>query len=190
MQYITNKVRPVLVLLAIIWCVEIVNLLLGHSLTTFGILPRDITGLIGIPLAPFIHASLWHALSNTLPFLVLGSLLLTTGHRRYWSLTVSIILLSGIAVWLFARGSYHIGASGLVFGYFGALLTRGVIERSLPSILIAIATSIFYGGLLWGVLPLRSYISFEGHLFGLIAGIISAWIIFRNRPRNADRRKN
>jgi membrane associated rhomboid family serine protease len=180
MSIVGKIAGPVLTLVAIIWIVEIVNFLLGHSLTTYGVLPRSSNGLIGIFLSPFIHAGFWHAVSNTVPLLILGGLTLAADKARFWMTTVSIILLSGAFVWLFARSSYHVGASGLVFGYFGALISQAVIERSLKSIVLAMITITLYGGLLWGVLPLRSYISFEGHFFGLIAGILHIWIISKS----------
>ncbi len=184
MNFITKTLGPVITLLTVMWVVEAMNLALGHGLTTWGILPRSVSGLIGIPLAPFIHAGLWHAISNTVPIFILGGLMLSTGKERFWRITVTIILLSGVLVWLFARSSYHVGASGLVFGYFGALLTRAVIERSMASITIAIVTVTLYGGLLWGVLPLRSYISFEGHFFGLLAGIAVVWLASKRSPKS------
>ncbi|MBL4615215.1 MAG: rhomboid family intramembrane serine protease [Magnetovibrio sp.] len=179
MKLITKTLAPVLLLLTIIWVVEAVNVFWGHRLATWGILPRNIGGLIGIPLAPFLHAGIWHAVSNTIPLLILGGLTLTAGRKRFWTLTVMIVVVSGILVWMFARSSYHVGASGLVFGYFGALVTRAVIERSISSIVIALITISLYGGLLWGILPQRSYISFEGHFFGLIAGIASIWFFHK-----------
>lgn len=186
MEYIKKNFQPVIILVAAIWAVEAVNLLLGHSLTSWGILPRRVSGLIGIPLAPFIHAGLWHTVSNTVPLLILGGLTLTGGKTRFWASTAGITLLSGILVWLFARGVLHVGASGLVFGYFGALLARAYFERGLVSIAVAGVTMIFYGGILWGLLPLRSYISFEGHLFGLIAGIAVAWLDHKFQSRTGD----
>ncbi len=171
-----TRFRPLIILLAVIWGVEAVNLIMGHGLASWGILPRSISGLIGIPLAPFIHGSLVHAVSNTVPLIVLGGLTLTAGRGRFWEATFLIVLLSGALVWVFARGAYHIGASGLVFGYFGMLLARAVFERGIVSFAIAFITVALYGGLIWGVLPSRSYISFEAHLFGLIAGIAVAWL--------------
>ncbi len=171
-----TRFRPLIFLLAVIWGVEAVNLIMGHGLASWGILPRSISGLIGIPLAPFIHGSLVHAVSNTVPLIVLGGLTLTAGRGRFWEATILIVLLSGALVWIFARGAYHIGASGLVFGYFGILLARAVFERSIVSFAIAAITVALYGGLIWGVLPSRSYISFEAHLFGLIAGVAVAWL--------------
>ena len=170
------RLRPILILLASIWLVEAVNLFFGHGLTTWGIEPRSLTGLLGIPLAPFIHAGLWHALSNTIPLVVLGGLTLTMGERRFWLTTLAIIVLSGLLVWLFARTAYHVGASGLVFGYFGVLIGRALIERSIVSIAIACLVVALYGGLIWGVLPMGRHISFETHLFGLIAGVATVWL--------------
>ena len=176
MNFIKERLRPVLVLVAVIWLVEAVNFVLGHRLTAWGILPRTPGGLIGIPLAPFLHAGFWHTVSNTIPLIILGGLTMTGGRKHFWSMTVGITLLSGILVWLFARGNYHVGASGLVFGYFGALIARAVIERTILAIAAAFITVILYGGILWGILPIRSQVSFEGHLFGLIAGIAIVWL--------------
>ena len=171
-----ERLQPVLVLVGVIWAVEIVNLLTGHVLVSWGILPRSLSGLIGIPLAPLIHGGLWHTLSNTVPLALLGTLTLASGRNRFWQTTIAIALLSGALVWLFARDAYHVGVSSLVFGYFGAILARAFTERSLSSMAIAFATLVIYGGLLWGLLPLRNHISFEGHLFGFVAGIAVVWI--------------
>ena len=173
---IATKFRPIIILVALIWSVEAMNLFIGHGLVSWGIFPRSLGGLIGIPFAPLIHGGLWHTISNTVPLLFLGALILTGGKRVFWETTITVALLSGALVWLFARSSYHVGASGLVFGYFGAILARGAIERNLTSIALAIITGVVYGGLIWGVLPLRSHVSFESHLFGLIAGIIVVWL--------------
>jgi membrane associated rhomboid family serine protease len=168
--------RPVLLLITLIWVVEVVNVVLGHTLEEWGILPRHLGGLIGIPLAPFIHGGIWHAVSNTIPLLILGFLVVSGDRRLFWETTVNVTILGGLLVWLFARESYHVGASGLVFGFFGVIMGRAYFERSVIAIIIALVTAITYGGLIWGVLPLRSGISFESHLFGLIAGIIVVWL--------------
>ena len=115
---IAARFRPIIVLVTLIWMVEAVNFFLGHGLVSWGILPRSFGGLIGIPLAPMLHGGFWHTVSNTIPLLFLGALTLAKGKRMFWETTVSVTLLSGVLVWLFARESYHVGASGLVFGYF------------------------------------------------------------------------
>ncbi len=179
-----DRLKPVLILVAVIWAVEIVNLILGHRLVSWGILPRTLRGLIGIPLSPWIHAGLWHAISNTIPLLILGALTLAGGKRVFWETTAKVILLSGVLVWILGRGSFHVGASGLVFGYFGVILGRAIFERSILTMAIGFGTVMVYGGLLWGILPLRSQVSFESHLFGLIAGILIVWVgrKFRKSP--------
>lgn len=176
MNFVKKYLQPVLVLVGVIWVVEAVSLLLGHHLTNWGILPRSLSGLIGIPLAPLIHGGFWHALSNTIPLIILGGLTRSGGISRFWTVTVGVVLISGILVWLFARSSFHVGASGLVFGYFGALLASAYLERSILSIIIAAVTITLYGGLIWGILPSQSSISFEGHIFGLFAGIVIVWL--------------
>lgn len=173
------KFRPVFILIILIWVVEAVNFALGHTLGTWGILPRHLGGLIGIPLAPFIHGGIWHAISNTIPLLILGFLVLLGNRRLFWETTVNVTILSGLLVWFFAREAYHVGASGLVFGFFGVIMGRAYYERSAMAIVIALATALIYGGLVWGVLPLRSHVSFESHLFGLIAGFVVVWLEFK-----------
>lgn len=158
----------------LIWAVEAVNVLSGRQLTGLGVLPRHLSGLVGIPLSPFIHGSVSHATVNTVPFLVLGGLVALRGVKAFMSVSVFVILCGGAALWLFGRASYHIGASGLIFGYFGYLVARGWYERSTGAILTALLTLFLYGGLVWGVLPGRSFISWEGHLFGMLAGVLAA----------------
>ncbi len=173
---IVRKFQPIILLVVLIWAVELVNFVLGHGLVSYGISPRSFSGLVGIPFAPMIHGGFWHTVSNTVPLLFLGALTLANGKKTFWETTVSVAFVSGVLVWLFARDAYHVGASGLVFGYFGAILARAVIDRSISAVLIGIGTVMTYGGLIWGVLPLRSYVSFESHLFGLIAGILVVWL--------------
>lgn len=143
----------VLGVVALLWAVEAVNLTTGHTLNTWGILPRTLTGLRGIPLSPFLHANLSHLLVNTLPFLVLGGLVCLQGRRAFLSVSLFITVTGGAAVWLFGRMAYHIGASGIIFGFFGYLVARGWYERSLGAILIALVTLFFYGGLVLGCCP-------------------------------------
>jgi membrane associated rhomboid family serine protease len=182
MRDFTRRLNPILILLGAVWAVEAVNLVGGHWLAGLGILPRQVSGLAGIALAPFIHAGLWHAAGNSIPLLILGGLCLTDGTRRFWILSASIIVLGGALTWLFARGAYHVGASGLVFGYFGALLARAFLERSLRAVGVGFAVVFFYGGIIfWGLLPLGGHVSFEGHLFGLLAGIAVEYAMARRR---------
>lgn len=158
----------------LIWVIELINFSIGHRLSDWGILPRTLKGLKGIPLSPFLHASLLHIMMNTIPLAVLGGFVMLNGRQIFLEISIIIILASGTALWLFGRSSYHVGASGLIFGYFGYLVLRAWYDRSLKSFIIAFATVFLYGGIIWGLLPTFSRISWEGHLFGLLAGILAA----------------
>ncbi|MCP5006060.1 MAG: rhomboid family intramembrane serine protease [Planctomycetes bacterium] len=161
---------------AVIWIIELINLSTGHRLSGWGILPRTVKGLVGIPLSPFLHASVYHVMVNTIPLATLGGFVILHGKRLFFEITIIIILVSGAALWLFGRSSYHVGASGLIFGYFGYLVVRAWYERSLKSFFIAFITVSLFGGIMWGLLPTLSRISWEGHLCGLLAGILAAYL--------------
>jgi len=167
-------------LLAVFWLVELVDLFLlqSYSLDQFGIAPRNILGLRGIIFAPFLHGNLPHLITNTVPFLTLGWLVMLQETKDFWRVTGLTMLVGGFGVWLIGQpNSIHIGASILIFGYLGFLLFRGYFQRNAPSIALSIIVGLFYGSLIWGVLPSRAGISWEGHLFGFIGGVIAArWI--------------
>jgi membrane associated rhomboid family serine protease len=174
-QVIKDHLLLLFGLLGAMWVVKILDLLPFLHLTHHGIHPRTVSGLPGIVTAPFLHANFTHLALNSLPFIILGGIVLLSGVRVFWGVTIFVTLAGGFAVWLFAQKfSNHIGASGLIFGYLGFLLARGVFEKSWTSILIACAILIGYGGLLAGILPLRTGVSWQGHLFGLLAGIAAA----------------
>lgn len=165
--------------LAIFWLVELLDLFVFRShLDRFGIIPHRLIGLRGIVFAPFLHGGLAHLIGNTVPFAILGWLVMLQETSDFWRVTIVTMLVGGLGVWLFGTpGSIHIGASILIFGYLGFLLLRGYFQRNFASILISITVGILYGGLVWGVLPLDPRISWEGHLFGFIGGTIAArWI--------------
>src|SRR5215470_11624836 len=159
---------------ALLWSIECVNALLDYRLNRWGLLPRTLSGLVGIPLSPFLHGSFAHLSLNTVPLVTLGGFIVLQGKRLFISVSLWIILLSGTALWLLGRSAYHVGASSVLFGYFGYLVARGWYERSITALLVALLTLGLYGGMVWGVLPTRSYISWEGHLFGLLAGVLVA----------------
>ena len=171
------------VFVAAIWALAGVDFLMDNRLAEYGIVPRTMDGLWGIPLAPFLHGGFGHVISNTVPLLLLGGLVATRGWQTLLGVTLFVVLLGGAGVWLVARGGSHIGASGLVFGYFGYLVARGWYDRRIVSILIAVVVILVYGGLLFGVLPTGGRVSWEGHLTGLIAGVLAA------RFGKADRRE-
>ncbi|PZV11593.1 MAG: rhomboid family intramembrane serine protease [Pseudanabaena sp.] len=151
---------------------------LRRGLNALGIEPRSFVGLRGILFAPFLHGSFYHVLANTVPFIVLGWLVMLRNIKDFYFVSVISAVVGGLGTWLFGRPcSVHIGVSGVIFGYFGYLLFRGYFEKSFAAIAISIIVAIGYGGMIWGVLPTRSYISWEGHLFGFLGGIIAAKLL-------------
>ena len=168
-------------LLAILWGLEIADqLFLNEALDGYGIKPRAWIGLRGILFAPFLHGSFWHLMANTVPFFVLGWFVMLHRTAMFFEVSIMVMILGGLGTWLIgASNSIHIGASGLIFGYFGFLVLRGYFERSLGSILIAVLVGSLYGGLLWGILPSQPGVSWEGHLCGLVGGATSAWLMVR-----------
>ena len=166
--------KTICALVVLIWCVEAINSFLGHSLNSFGIYPRETAALPGIFLWAFLHGNLHHLVMNTTPLLAMGFLVATRGVGRFVTVSLIVIIVGGVGVWCFGRAAYHIGASGLVFGYFGYLVALGIYERSLGTVAIASLTVFYYGGIIFGVLPSDSFVSWEGHLFGLCAGVFAA----------------
>jgi membrane associated rhomboid family serine protease len=178
-QAIADHLLLLFSFLGTMWAVEVTDLLPFFDSDRYGIQPRSASGLWGIVLAPFLHAGFGHLLLNSLPFVILGGIVLLGGVAVFWKVTAFVTLAGGLGVWLFAGSfSNHLGASGLIFGYLGFILGRGCFERSLPWVLTACAILIGYGGLLWGVLPLQAGVSWQGHLFGLLAGIAAARLMF------------
>ncbi len=156
------------------WVIEVINAAIGHRLNYFGIHPRQIEGLPGIFFWGFLHGNFNHLIMNTTPLLVMGYFVALRGLWIFVRCSLFILVLGGLGVWCFGREAIHIGASGLVFGYFGFLVAVAYYERSLKTFFIACAMLLLYGGILFGVLPRGGFVSWEGHLFGLIAGITSA----------------
>ena len=173
--------------LALMWLVEILDSFAFDSgLQAHGIEPRQVDGLEGVVLAPLLHGGWAHLISNSVPFLVLGALVMTYGLSRWIKATGFITIVAGLATWLLARSGNHIGASILVFGYFGFLLGMAWFERSVKSIGIAVLVAVIYGGLIWGVIPTNSGVSWEGHLFGTIAGVAAAGLLTDRSRRRAS----
>ncbi|GEA25741.1 hypothetical protein MiAbW_00278 [Microcystis aeruginosa NIES-4325] len=164
---------------AIFWLLEILDqFVFRGSLDFFGIIPHQVIGLRGIIFAPFLHGDFPHLIANTVPFLILGWLVMLQETSDFFIVTGLTMLVGGLGVWLFAApGSIHIGASILIFGYLGFLLLRGYFQRNIPSILLSILVFSLYGGTIWGVLPSRPGISWQGHLFGFLGGVLAAKLI-------------
>jgi membrane associated rhomboid family serine protease len=175
-----------LVSTAALYVVEVADTLSGGTLEREGgIYPLQLDGLDGVLFAPLLHAGLPHLITNTVPFLVLGFLAMAGGFRQFVMVTATIWILGGLGVWLTGGygSGYHIGASGLIFGWLVFLLTRGFFARSGLQILLAVGLFLVWGGILFGVLPGQPGISWQAHLFGALAGLLAARLAVR-----ADRR--
>jgi membrane associated rhomboid family serine protease len=175
----------------LLWAIEIVDAVLFQgSLDRFGVRPRSMEGLVGVAFAPLLHMGFGHLIANTLPLITLGWLIMLRQTRDLVVVTVLAALVSGLGTWLIgASHSVHIGASGVIFGYFGFLLLRGYFERSILSIGLSLAVAAVYGGMLWGVLPSGYRISWEGHLFGFLGGVLAARMLSRRAPAKSPARR-
>jgi membrane associated rhomboid family serine protease len=174
-----------LAIVALMWVLEVVDVLADHSLDQYGIEPRDEDGLVGIVAAPFLHVGFGHLAANTVPFLAMGVVIALQGVGRLLAVTAIVALVSGLGTWLVASGSsVHLGASGLVFGYATYLMSRGVFNRDAVEVVIGVVVVGVWGtALLGGVVP-QGGISWQGHLFGAVGGVIAARVLARERqPR-------
>ena len=175
-----TRILVLMICVGVVWGVSGFVLLSDNEFLAyhFAVIPRDFGSLPGIIGMPFVHGSWWHLISNTMPLLILGGVVLFRGVRYFGAVTFGIMLLGGILLWCFGRNAAHIGASGLAFGYLGFLVTRGFYERSWQSIGVAALVIFLYGGMIWGVVPRDDGVSWEAHLFGLLAGMAVARVAF------------
>lgn len=169
---------PILFLL-LMWLINIPQFIFLIDLGNLGIHPRDSTSLFGIFTSPLIHGNWEHLTSNSLPILILGILLFTIYDKIAIWVWILNYVFTGLLVWLFARDSYHIGASGIIYGLASFLFFSGIFRMDIKSIAIASGVAIFYGGMVWGILPIQAGVSWESHLFGGIVGLTLAYL-FRN----------
>lgn len=183
-QTVQQEIKGILAFIGAIWVVFLLEYIAPFSLTAFGVTPRTLVGLIGIPAMPFLHGNLQHITSNTVPLLVL-LMLLAGSKARSWEVVIDIILLSGSLLWLGGRHATHLGASGLIFGLIAFLMVSGWLERRFVPLAISVLVTFVYGGsLMWGVVPqLGSNVSWDGHLFGALAGCIVAYLLEKPRMR-------
>ncbi len=169
-------------LIAALGVVSVTNsVLLRGRLSAYGIVPRTQDGLWGVVLAPFLHASFSHLYANVCGILIFGGLVMLRSKSHFWLVTVVGTLVSGLGTWLLGRSAVHIGASGVVFAYFGYLLFCGVFERRIWPLLLSCMVLAVWGPTLYGVLPTQPGVSWEAHAFGLLGGIWVAWMVGRRR---------
>ena len=184
-----DGIRIVLGIVAFMWVLEVVDVALDHRLDRYGIEPRDPDGLDGVLTAPFLHVGFGHLIGNTIPFVVMGVVIAFEGPLRLLGVTAIAALTSGLGTWLVApENSIHLGASGVVFGYATYLIARGWFNRRGVEIAIGVAVAVLWGGTLLAGLEPQQGISWQGHLFGAIGGLVAAWALARpGRPAQVAR---
>jgi len=162
---------------ALLWLIQLLDSGLDVSPEAFGVRPRQLAGLTGIVFAPLVHADFAHLFSNSLPLIVAGTAMLYLYPQSSLRVLPAIYFGPGAAVWLFARGSSHLGASGLVYGLVAYIFVGGVIRRDRRAIAASLLVSFMYGALVWGVLPIRRGVSWETHLSAAVIGVVLAFAL-------------
>jgi membrane associated rhomboid family serine protease len=185
-----DTVRPgraaawMLLLLAGLWALELVDQVSGNALDGFGIAAREVDGLPEILTAPWLHAGWQHLASNSVPFFVLGFLVLLSGVARWVVSSLTSVVSSGLFAWLLTpAGTIVLGASGLIFGWLTYLIVRGLWSRRPAQVVVGVLVLLVYGGLIWGVLPGAAGISWQAHLGGAVGGVVAAWALHRRAAR-------
>jgi membrane associated rhomboid family serine protease len=173
---ISQNLRLAFAVIAILWLVYFLNLILEIDLRIYGIIPRNIDGLWGIPAAPFLHVDIQHLTANSGVLFILLAVSFSYSRAQTLKALLTITLLGGVMVWLLGTGgSVHIGASGVIFGLIGYLMFLGLFRRNWKAVVISVAITLLYGGALYSLLIYVPGISWSGHLFGFISGVVAAW---------------
>jgi membrane associated rhomboid family serine protease len=183
-----NAIGIVIALVALMWVLEIVDVALDHRLDEYGIEPRDPDGLDGVVAAPFLHVGFGHLIANSIPFVVMGVVIAFEGPWRLLGVTAVVAIVSGLGTWIIApENTIHLGASGVVFGYATYLIARGWFNRRVGEIAIGAAVAVLWGGALLGGLEPQRGISWQGHLFGALGGVLAAWALARSPKQSYTR---
>jgi membrane associated rhomboid family serine protease len=181
-----TAVQLLLAMVLLMWALEVVDSALDNRLDRFGIEPREVDGLDGVIAAPFLHVGFGHLAANTLPFVAMGLVIALEGPLRLLGVTALVAVISGLGTWLIAPAdTIHLGASGVVFGYATYLIARGLFNRRAMEIAIGVVVAILWGGALLAGLEPQQGISWQGHLFGAIGGVVAARLL--SEPREAGR---
>jgi membrane associated rhomboid family serine protease len=166
------------VMLFLMWAIEVIDTIDSHRLDQYGIQPRDGDGLAGIVAAPFLHVSFGHLIANSVPFAIMGAAIALGGAARVLLVTIIVGLVSGLGTWLIAPdNTVHLGASGVVFGYATYLISRGVFSRNLLQLVVGVAVVGVWGTVLLGGVQPEEGISWQGHLFGAVGGVVAARVL-------------
>jgi membrane associated rhomboid family serine protease len=167
-----------MVLLAVgcVWLVHLLNVSVGYRLCYLGIFPRSLFGLPGILFAPFLHGSFNHLFFNSIPLFVLANLVLLEGHYVFYGVTAAIVLCSGFATWCFGRKALHVGASGLIVGYWSYLMVAAIYGQTAVALVTGALSFYYFGALFFSIFPTDLRTSWEGHLFGFCSGILTYYL--------------
>jgi len=188
---LSKKIQITFIIIALIWLVFMLNSILPINLNQYGIIPRTTKGLIGILFAPFLHANLPHIISNSIPLFVLTLSLFLFYEKQAVVVWLGVMLVGGFLVWLlaglFSGSSVHVGASGVVYGLVAFFVASGIYQQSVKAILISIVVIIVYGSLIFGIFPSQPRVSWQGHLFGALAGLWMAYVFRKRRISKGNR---
>ena len=176
-------------MLAVMWVLEIIDTAANSRLDQYGIEPREVDGLVGVVASPFLHDGFGHLISNTVPFVVMGVLIALSGAARVLAVVAIVALVAGLGTWLIGpENSNHIGASGIVFGFGTYLIARGFFNRNMLELAVGAVVAAVFGTALLGGLAPQPGVSWQGHLFGAIGGVVAARLLARDRGAPAPRR--
>lgn len=163
--------------LVLLFVIQLLNWVVGYRLNWLGIWPRKMRGLIGIAFSPFLHGDFSHLIFNSLPLFIFSNFILLQGLPLYLFTSISIILISGMLVWLFGRRGIHIGASTLIMGYLGFISINVYLNPTILSVIVAFVSVVYFGGIFSNLLPSsEKQVSWEGHVLGFVSGLMTAFI--------------
>lgn len=184
MTYESIRWKPLfsIIILIIVWGIYVFEYTTNTNLNFYGIKPGEIIGLRGVVFAPMIHGSMRHLVNNSLAFFILCNMLISFYDKLGYRIFVLIYFFSGTLTWFFAQNNYHIGLSGVIYGVFGFLITSGLIRKNYRLLAVSLTVVFWYGSMFWYVFPIEEGISWEGHLSGLIVGLVLALVYRRNGP--------
>ena len=181
-KLILSLIFPTCLIVAI-WIVKIIETSFGYNLYYLGIKPLEFNGLLGIVTSPFIHADYSHLIANTLPLFLLCWGLFYFYRKISFQVFFLIYFITGIWVWTFARDAYHIGASGIVYALASFLFFSGLFRRDMKLAAVSMLIIFLYGGMIWGILPLKERVSWESHLMGLLSGLLISYFYRKDGPQ-------
>lgn len=172
-----------LLFVVILWTIKLAEITFGLSFARFGLYPRSLSGLMGIITSPLIHGSFNHLFSNSIPLIILGTIIFSFYRQISFQVFFWVYTMTGIWVWAAARDAYHIGASGLIYGFVSFLFFSGIFRKNKRLLALSMFVVFVYGGLVWGVFPIRMGVSWESHLLGSLAGLITAYHFRKEGPQ-------